>query len=395
MGKILYLFILTLFFTACDRKQRSVTSFVNEENVIVVSIPEPDYGDQHLFDVTQYADSVRFIQLETTDESLIARITELLFSKDYIIVADRQTASILFFDYNGNYSHKIHKRGQGVGEYLRLSHVMLDRKNDIIIVHDLDFRALLYYDFQGNHISTTRDFCDGMVARDIINLPSGDFLCYRQDKLGGERKWQAGIWKAKKDGSFDEFIYTTDFDYQSNFVQHSYNLSQLPSGGISFVDQNQTAVFYVDDDNLVYKRVEFKLPGKTEADFPKEDKREEGCYSIFTSQEKGNFIFTQWIDPQNRMFQTIFTKSTGKLEAGMNFNPFAFGVFIPGGSFVRNNNPNVSSSWFSPVMVDQFLKGEAPEELKRMAGKVIEGIPSGQIEDSNPIIQLLYIKQDD
>ena len=395
MKKNLLFFVFIFFFASCDKKQGvGVTSFVNEENVVVVSIPKPDYDNQHFFDVTQYADSVKFIKLETTNENIIGRVDGLLFSKDYIIVTDRQTASILFFDYDGTYSHKIHKRGQAGDEYIRLSHVMLDRENDMLIVLDMDLRAMLYYDFQGNLISRIDRFCDGTVIRDIINLSSGDFLCYRQDGLGSELEWQAGVWKVKKDGSFDKFIYTVDFDYESTFVQYPYHLSELPDNKVSFVDQNQTAVFYVDDNDVAYKRVQFKLPGKTEADFPEEDSKSEGYYSIFTNQEKGDFIFTEWITPGGKMINTILTKNTGKLEAGVAFSPFAFGFFLPIGSFLKNNDPNIYSSWFSPMVINEFLKegDHLPDNLRQMAEKVIEGIPSNEIENSNPIIQLLYIK---
>lgn len=390
---LLCLFVCAV--TACNSKKQDV-SYVNKENAITVSVPKPDYANQHLFDATKYADSVKFVRLETSDDNLIASISGLFFTDDYIIVFDRKTGSILFFDYDGNYSHKIRRRGRGNMEYLRLSHVMVDNNNKVIIVHDLDSKATLYYDFNGKPISKTSNFCNGMVARDIINLPSGDFLCYRQDKLGEELEWQAGVWKAKKDGTFDKFIYTHNFDYESCFVQYTYHLSQLPNGKISFVDQNQTAVFYIDGD-VVYKRVQFKLPGKTEADFPGIKNKDKGdeYYTIASNQEKGDFIFTQWKDEENRVFETILTKSTGALEVGMTFSPFAFNQILPGGRFVKNNNPYIHSSWFSPSVLEQFIKNSPQLQLesKLKAQKLIEGIPSNQLDYSNPIIQLLYIKK--
>ncbi|MDH8701881.1 hypothetical protein M2138_001232 [Dysgonomonadaceae bacterium PH5-43] len=373
-------------------KNKGANTFINEENVIVASVSKPDYINQHFFDASQYADSVKFIRLETTDESLIGGITELLFDDDYVIVADRKTASIFFFDYEGNYSHKINRRGQGEGEYLSLSHVMLDKENDEIIILDMNLRALLRYDYQGNQISKISNFDDDMVPRDIIKLPSGDFLCYRQDRLGDEEKWQAGVWKVKKDGSLDKFIYTLDFDTNSSFVQSVYHLSYLHDGKISFVDQNKTAVFSIDENDIVSKIVEFKVPGKTLAEMPTVDKSDGGYYSIFCSEEKGDYIFTQWIDPENRVFQTILTKSTGKIETGMAFYPFVFGTHLPGNSFVRNNNPKISSSYFYPSTILQYTQLDLPDEYKQPAEKIIEGMTLEEIEDSNPIIQLLYIK---
>lgn len=394
MRKLLLYFISISLVAACNNKKQGVTSYVNEDNLITVSVPKPDYVNQHFFDPAKYADSVKFVWLKNSDDNLIATISELLFTDDYIIVADRRTASILFFDHNGNYSHKINKRGRGHGEYLSLGRVMLDSENKNIIVYDMEPRAMLYYDFEGKFISKIDDFCDRMLARDIINLPSGDFMCYRQDKLGAAPQGQAGTWITKKDGIFNKFIYTFDFNYKSTFVHDVYNLSVLPNNRISFVDQNQTAVFYIDNDK-VYKSVQFKLPGKTEADFPEEnsEKTEGRYYSIADSQEKGDYIFTNWKDDQNRGFQTILKKRTGELETGMAFSPIAFDQFIPGGRFVRNNDPYIYSTWFSPSTVKQFLKGNIPEEFKLKAQKIIEEIPSEHMEESNPIIQLLYIKK--
>ncbi|MDR0955218.1 MAG: 6-bladed beta-propeller [Rikenellaceae bacterium] len=390
---VLFLLFVPLFFSCGGGP--SETSYVNEENTLVVSVPRPDYVNQHFFDAEKYADSVKFVRLETTDDNLISNVSELLFAEESIIVVDYPTASILFFDYNGHYLRKIQRRGRGPGEYLELSRVMLDA-DDNLIVYDAELRAMLYYDSEGKFLSITEDFCDGMLARDIINLPSGDFLCYRQDDLNREpeskREFRAGLWVAKKDGAFDRFIYPFDFEYKSNFVQYNYHLSQLPDGVVSFVDQNQTAVFYIEDD-VVYKRVQFELPGKTEADFAGQEKQLEGYFAIFTNQEKGDYLFTRWIDDNNRSFHTILTKSTGELETGMTFNLMAFGEFLPAGSFVRNNNPHILSTWFYPYAVEEFVQGNFPEEFTSKAQALIEGIPADQIENANPILQLLYIKK--
>ncbi len=390
MRKILLLSLVVFCSVSCREKGN------------VVSVPKPDYADPHLFDAEKYADSVRFVRLETTDDNLIGSVGELFFTDDYIIVVDnRQTSSIFFFDHDGNYSHKIHRQGRGPGEYLDFFHVLLDREREVLYLYDISKQAMQLYDFEGNFLSAIENFGErGNPPGGIYLLPSGDFLCYNQEDIGqtlseeepeltSDPKSQAGLWLVKSDGRFDRFVYPV-VDTHSIYVP-PYHLSALPDGGISFVDQNQPAVFHVHGDQVT-KVVEFEMPGNTAADFTYPDILDQSYYFMFGSQEKGDFIFTEWIDDQDREFSTIFTKSTGEVETGLNFGPVAFGQYLPYGTrFVRNNDPYICSSWFSPALVDEYIK-DNPEHAPE-AQKLIEGIPAGQIENSNPILQLLYIKR--
>jgi hypothetical protein len=271
---------------------------------------------------------------------------------------------------------------------------MLDPQTNWLRVYDGSSRTMITYDLQGTTLATRSNFCDGMVIRDMIMLPNGDYLCYRQDELGVGPELQAGLWIANEDGDFDRFLYPFDFDYESDMVQFWYHLSYLPDGSISFVDQNQTDVFQVTD-SVVYKTVQFDVPGKTKADFPGEFEGQEHPYfSIFDSQEKGDYIFTEWTEDQSRrLYRTILTKSTGEIEAGMAFDLSAWGQFIFPGMFVRNNDPYISTSTFTPAQVEAYLQSGFPEEMQAQLKALIAGIPADQIENANPILQLLYIKK--
>jgi 6-bladed beta-propeller len=57
--------------------------------------------------VSKYFDSVTYIPLETTKESLFGKIFKLQVTDQYYIILDRTTDAILFFNKDGSYHHKI------------------------------------------------------------------------------------------------------------------------------------------------------------------------------------------------------------------------------------------------------------------------------------------------
>ncbi len=62
----------------------------------------------------------KIIDLETTKESLIGEIEDILILKGKkILILDKSNAKILLFDSNGKFITKIGKKGMGPGEYIR------------------------------------------------------------------------------------------------------------------------------------------------------------------------------------------------------------------------------------------------------------------------------------
>jgi hypothetical protein len=75
------------------------------------------------------------IPLETTDDCLIAHIDKIEIKNGYIYIMDQKAQSMYIFDMNGKYLNKIHKRGQGPGEYTNLSYMTVTDSSVIIIDH--------------------------------------------------------------------------------------------------------------------------------------------------------------------------------------------------------------------------------------------------------------------
>lgn len=86
----------------------------------------------------------RYIQLDTKEECLIMEITQLISTPEKIFIFDVYSQSIFVFDHTGRYLRKLHKVGQGPGEYSMMSAISLDEKGHRVSVVDLGARIISY-----------------------------------------------------------------------------------------------------------------------------------------------------------------------------------------------------------------------------------------------------------
>ena len=374
-----------LLLTSCSRNNKYPTV---DTNAVIAHVDDYPFDPPKLFESREYIDSVKFIRLETTRDCLVAAINEVFFTDEYIIVVDAKAASLFFFDLNGKYSHKIHRRGRGPGEYLKIMRAMVDEQKETVFVYDSEARKLISYDFYGRHLRTINDFSGGSLVRDIINLPSGAFLCYKQD--GGDG-YLAGLWKVDQNGVFEEYLWEMEDVYPLIFTSLWYNLYRLPDNKVGFIDQNLANIYSIEND-VIYKRVEFEMPDKTMTDYAGVRETEKSFIMVVNSQEKGDYIFTDWIAPDRQGFKTAFSKSKNTVETGLAFSPFLGENMIYSGAGIRNNTENIHLSSVLPSTVQGLTSSKYPDEYRTAANKLLNGMPEEQILESNPILQLLFIK---
>lgn len=374
---------LFLFVASCGHKQ-------SEQAAKTVSIERASLEKINLIDMKDCVDSVRLIRLQTTNENQIAGIADLFFTDSVIIAVDAITESVHFFDLNGNYSHSICKKGSGPGEYINISRLMVDAPSKKILVYDTDQRKLIKYDFYGNHIQSISNFSDGKLCRDILLQPDGSFVCYAQDYKKID-KYNGGLWLVDENGKFVKFIYKTDAQYPFVFSNNWYHLYSMPNGEVGFVDQNQTSIYRLKDGAL-HTCFSYKLPGKVASDFKGIEFPDEVFFQIMINQEKGGFIFTDWAADNNSGFSTVINKKTGEIQVGVAYNPIVGKYFIPGGNQLRNNTFNIHTSWMHPKSLLPYLDEKVPELIRNIAKEMLDGLSDKEIQEGNPILQLLYIK---
>ncbi len=86
--------------------------------------------------LSELADSVTYIRLETTEESLIRKALEIVIKDKFIYVRDVDQQAILLFDLTGKFISKLHKKGDGPDQYLRMERFLVNESEDYIDIFD-------------------------------------------------------------------------------------------------------------------------------------------------------------------------------------------------------------------------------------------------------------------
>ena len=95
---------------------------------------------------------IKLVPLETTKESIIGEITQLMVYNDRIYIRDHVSNFLLIFDINGKYISKINTVGHGPGEYVQLDYFHIDFERNELILTDLMSYYVLRYDINGKFI---------------------------------------------------------------------------------------------------------------------------------------------------------------------------------------------------------------------------------------------------
>lgn len=130
------LFILLVLFgiTAC-------TSIKKEEQAITKIIFSETSSS---LNQSNLLENKKYVQLETTDECLFSEITQFSCTSKELFIFDIYTQSVYVFDYTGKFLRKIHKTGQGPGEYSMITSMLIDEESNLISLVDLGQKILSY-----------------------------------------------------------------------------------------------------------------------------------------------------------------------------------------------------------------------------------------------------------
>lgn len=141
-----------------------------------------DISSEHVYEVdmtkidadsvgySMFADSVEYVDLEITNESMISRIGDIEITDSAIVVCDSRQGAVMLFDRIGNFSRRIGQRGEGPEEYL--APLRIDADGERIYVYDRWRQGVMKYDYSGRF-----EGLDSIgPAEDIAILGQGRYL---------------------------------------------------------------------------------------------------------------------------------------------------------------------------------------------------------------------------
>jgi hypothetical protein len=150
--------IYLIFITICV-----ILSSCTENRIQKISNP-----DLHVIDIdsaelmtgmktSQLFKKVTPIILEVIPNSLLRGIYKLSVMNELIIIMDSNPVSVLVFNRDGKFLHKIGSRGQGPGEYINIADFCIDTLSMTIYLSDFITKKLHHYDlYSGKYLKSIR-----------------------------------------------------------------------------------------------------------------------------------------------------------------------------------------------------------------------------------------------
>ena len=347
--------------------------------------------------LSDIAEKVTFVPLETTDSSLIARqmLSQIRLANGCIYVPC-SNGLLTFDEKTGKFLRRISRKGQGPGEYASIRGIEVFEESDNVHI------------FSGEKVMTFQS--DGKFLAQY-SKPGGWAASVMQDSLclsfilnhTGQQKYRLLITDERADTlqcfpQYDRFVVPGGFNWIYHHNQERYLYTHKDEH--VFRDYYCDTLFTVKPDKLVPRfRLEMGKYG-----LPKDLRLEPVMMSVERNNalakarkylrpsvfEGGRFVlmpYTTWdiSQPQNISFQyLLFDKRTGeclKIENDAIVNDMVGNLpFRP----VARVADNVLMAWLEvPYLQEQMEKGiQLPDGLKRLK------------DDDNAVLMFVYLKKE-
>jgi len=300
---ILILFII--LFNACGKQKAEWRGTIEVvDGVTIVNNPgEPLYGEL-VFDLEEDLS----IGNEEDENYMFYRIRDIQIDNDgNFYILESGNVRIQKFDKNGNYICTIGRKGQGPGEYQRLSQLIINEKEGTVGVKEM--RKLIVFDKNGKFLD--KDIAFEEFFFDLV-LDSEGLLWGIKFDQEGEDEAIADLFKAlvilNNQGQLDKRVARFPFDlYRERLEGGVLSLSSGFEYDLVFssVDEQSMVYGYSKEYELDIIDLEGNLQLKI---------RKEEPYRSFTAEERGKSKKVE-LPEYKPYFFAIFSDSEGRIFA--------------------------------------------------------------------------------
>ncbi|MDR1593922.1 MAG: 6-bladed beta-propeller [Prevotellaceae bacterium] len=196
--------------------------------------------------ISEISSHIDYIQLETSEESLIGQIRQVKIKNGNIFILDK-TQAILMFDISGKFIRKIGSIGQGPGEYITIFDFLVSDSS--IYTMDRIQLKIIKYDLNGKVL----------IEKKMTSQP--DKFAVLNDSLIAAQY------------NYPEFAYNNDYrisifnknlDKIADLLTSDYKIEQSQASSMAthmrsfFQNVNDTLTFWECRDDIIYKIVNEK-----------------------------------------------------------------------------------------------------------------------------------------
>ncbi|MDR1582938.1 MAG: 6-bladed beta-propeller [Prevotellaceae bacterium] len=202
--QLFFSLLVLLTVLSCSRHSSS------EDNVPIICFDE--FSDIHSAETM----ITSFLKLSTTDNCLISSLSQLISTKDLLLIADGK--KVLVFDKKGSFITQIGQKGEGPGEYLYPVSFFIQEEENIIHIIDMNNKVLR---FSLNTFQFISEKKMAFASSYASFLPDGNII------------WTNRGYLSKEIHSESYFLVTdTNFTVLNNFVDKEFK------SGYTTGDQN-------------------------------------------------------------------------------------------------------------------------------------------------------------
>lgn len=167
--KFLYGTFLLAGLLACSKNGSSGSDQAVIRVEINVQTPEIAVYDRII-------DSVRYVKLEASDESLMDRVDKIAFLDSSMYLLDRKTNVVFVFNRSGKFMFKIDRQGAGPEEYVSINDFTINKLLSTVDVLDLHGKKVIRYRTSDGVFVETEPF--KQEADYFVAGPEGNYLTF-------------------------------------------------------------------------------------------------------------------------------------------------------------------------------------------------------------------------
>jgi hypothetical protein len=365
--------------------------------------------------LSEVAENMEYVQLETTDECVIGKSYDVFFSEKHIVVCDqhRERNVLFLFDRTGKYIRTISGRGQGPGEYLSIDY--LDLTDDKLFVWDSDKRTVFCYSLATGKCMNQKYYSYEELNPIAMKCIKDSILIFYSPypNLGENPENFFHLHTLSFDFAVENNLYPGNFKEPITDEKHHDRMrmcTYIKDGNLHLWQNNHNNVVLRITDSMQivpkYKLFLGKYDPGEEIDKPGDKK-----FQIFDLDESDNFLFITGLFDQKYARHIVYDKTT-KRSRNAFFNKeivydldvdwFDYGFHndidgsipfwpeVKGHVFGKQYHRQIFISYLKKIMNYPYVKSIEVKDKERHQ-KIKDYIESAD-EENNPIIFYVTMK---
>lgn len=315
---------------------------------------EPDLLNEAVDSIgySLFVDSIKYVNLETSDSCLIGKITDLVISNEYIFVFDKKRQTIWRFNRDGRFLNKIFRQGNGPGEYTNIEQFEYDEKNNQIVVLAWGKR-LMYYTSEGEYLKTLQLDISG---NDFKIIPQGGFIISR----AGLDDNTAGVYYVNNSGKGEKLLVGRNNNHMV-YMNFDWELCSYDST-ICFMAPNFKNTVYHFNNNELMEKYPFCMKPELKHDYKE----------TVSMQYFEDFVRTEYLESE-RWILSSYWSSIDDLR-----------VFL----FSKRDE----RYWIGKSMVNDVDDIQNGTKVSMCGNNTFVTWVDNEDADENPVVQILYLK---